>query len=90
MNSMILCYSVNFIFYWQASCILECQMSNAMSNMSNNEKCTPWYLPPLDSNFTLCSPFDAKNFSNAMEKMSNDLCKVCICENKLPTTLPLS
>ena len=46
--------------------------------MSEEERCMPWYLPPLDSGTRLCSPFEALNFTNYINKMSYDECKVCM------------
>ena len=65
-------------FFWQASCILECQIENTLLVMSEKERCMPWYLPPLDSDTRLCSPFEALNFTRYINKMSYDECKVCM------------
>ena len=44
--------------------------------MSDQDKCIPWYLPPIDPNARLCSPFEARNFSSDMDKIQDDACQV--------------
>ena len=44
--------------------------------MSEQDKCIPWYLPPVDPNVRLCSPFEARSFSNEMDKIQDDACQV--------------
>ena len=44
--------------------------------MSEQDKCIPWYLPPVDPHARLCSPFEARDFSNEMDKIQDDACQV--------------
>ena len=57
--------------------MLECHIEETLSNLGPNDQCMPWYLPPVDANIRLCSPFEARNFTNEIDKLSNEICKVC-------------
>ena len=67
----------HYIYIHQASCVLECHIEHTLSNMGPTEQCEPWYLPPVDANIRLCSPFEARNFTDEIDKLSNEICKVC-------------
>ena len=41
-------------------------------------RCMPWYLPPVESDIRLCSPFEARDFSNEMDMVDEDKCSVRI------------
>ena len=60
----------------QASCILECHIDHTLTKMSDIEKCIPWYFPPISSDIRLCSPFEARNFTDEIDKLSNEICMV--------------
>lgn len=60
----------------QVACILECRIERALMNMTENERCIPWFYPPLETDTRLCSPFEAEEFKTAIELMSANDCKV--------------
>ena len=60
----------------QASCVLECHIDHTLTQMSDAEKCLPWYLPPISTDTRLCSPFEARNFTDMIDKLSNNICEV--------------
>ena len=61
----------------QASCVLECRINHTLTRMNENEKCLPWFTPPISAEFRICSPFEATNFTDIFDKLSNEICKVC-------------
>ena len=56
--------------------MLECKINHALEMMGDSEKCMPWWLPPVDQEIRLCSPYEAKNFSTKIHIMAQDVCKV--------------
>ena len=56
--------------------MLECKINHALGMMGDSEKCMPWWLPPVDHEIRLCSPYEAKNFSTKIHIMAQDVCKV--------------
>ena len=52
-------------------------MEKANDRLNEGLKCIPWYYPPVDPDLRLCSPYEAKDFTNKLEKISHDECKVC-------------
>ena len=56
--------------------MLECKINHALGMMGDSEKCMPWWLPPVDQEIRLCSPYEAKNFSTKIHIMAQDVCKV--------------
>ena len=64
--------------YSQLSCTLECRMRQALMDMGEDEKCTPWYLPPVDPDARLCSPFEAIKFNHAIDTMAANVCEFCL------------
>ena len=60
----------------QVSCILECRMKKTIDNMTEVDRCMPWYLPPVDGDVRLCSPFEARIFKKKMELIGERECKV--------------
>ena len=44
--------------------------------MEDEERCEPWYYPPLDPSVRLCSPFEAVAFQEVIDKMPKDVCQV--------------
>ena len=53
-------------------------MRRALADMGEGEKCTPWYLPRVDPDARLCSPFEARKFNHAIDTMAADVCKFCL------------
>ena len=51
-------------------------METVISQLGENETCIPWYYPPVDLELRLCSPYEAKDFANKLEKTSHAECKV--------------
>ena len=51
-------------------------MEKVVAQLKESEKCLPWYYPPIDLDLRLCSPFQAKDFGNKLEKISHAKCKV--------------
>ena len=51
-------------------------MEKVVAQLNESEKCLPWYYPPIDLDLRLCSPFEAKDFSTKLEKISHAKCKV--------------
>ena len=60
----------------QVSCILECRIQKALSNMTEGDRCMPWYLPQVNTGERLCSPFEARIFEKEMELIGGKECKV--------------
>lgn len=50
--------------------------------MSKEDKCIPWYFPPVDPDVRLCSPYEARDFKKEMESIAAHECKV-IYDNEL-------
>ena len=46
--------------------------------MMKEEKCIPWYFPPVNTDVWLCSPFEARRFKKEVESMAADECKVTL------------
>ena len=44
--------------------------------MEDEDRCEPWYYPPLDPSVRLCSPFEAMAFQKVIDKMPTDVCQV--------------
>ena len=44
--------------------------------MEDENRCEPWYYPPLDPSVRLCSPFEAMAFQKIIDKMPTDVCQV--------------
>ena len=61
---------------FQAACILECRISNALSQLNTTNKCIPWYYPNVDPDLRMCSPFEAWDFNAKMEKVAPKACRV--------------
>ena len=55
--------------------MLECKINHALLMLE--EACMPWWLPPVDQDIRLCSPYEARNFTKEIHKMPHDVCKVC-------------
>ena len=53
-------------------------MEQALSNMTDGNKCIPWYFPQLDPDMRMCSPFEARDFKNKIDVMTTNLCQVCV------------
>ena len=51
-------------------------MEKVISKLNEIEKCIPWYYPPIDLELRLCTPYEAKDFANMLEKISHAQCKV--------------
>ena len=51
-------------------------MEKVVAQLNESEKCLPWYYPPIDLDLRLCSPFEARDFGNKLEKISHAKCKV--------------
>ena len=62
--------------YSQVSCILECNMRKVLSTRVEEDRCIPWYFPPVDPNVRLCSPYEARDFKKDMESIGAHECKV--------------
>ena len=50
---------------------------------SNDTDCVPWYLPIIESNTTMCDPWDAMKFVNFSENVPDGRCDHCLpdCES---------
>ena len=44
--------------------------------MTEEEKCIPWYLPPVDPDVRPCSPYEARRFKKNMEAVGDKDCEV--------------
>ena len=55
--------------------MLECRMRHALSTLPAEERCVPWFLPLVDRDLRLCSPFEARDFSRAIEDVGKHICK---------------
>ena len=44
--------------------------------MKGEDRCEPWYYPPVDPKVRLCSPFEAVAFKKAIDAMPSDVCRV--------------
>ena len=51
-------------------------MEHALSMLPAEDRCTPWFLPLVDPECRLCTPFEARNFSRAIESVGKHICKV--------------
>ncbi len=60
--------------YSQASCLLECQMDYVTQRMS--EPCIPWYLPRLDGRMPMCDPWQAVEYKDILDEMTEE-CEEC-------------
>ena len=57
--------------------MLECHIEKGLSMMMKEEdKCEPWYYPPVDPKVRLCSPFEAWTFQKVIDAMPSDVCQV--------------
>ena len=63
-------------FILQVSCIFECRIKKALSNMTEGNKCIPWYYPPVNNDTRMCSPFEADEFKKGIELISVNECRV--------------
>ena len=63
-------------FTLQVSCIFECRIKKALSNMTEGNKCIPWYYPPVNNDTRMCSPFEAEEFKKGIELISVNECRV--------------
>ena len=52
--------------------------------MTTEERCTPWFYPPIDSGLRLCSPFETIAFKNRMDILASKSCKVCTYKEGRP------
>ena len=48
----------------------------ALASMKEAEKCIPWYLPPMDPDMRLCSPFEARLFRKEIDSTAEKDCMV--------------
>ena len=71
LNQIIDCY-----FNQKASCVLECQIQEALSRMTEQDRCIPWYYPQIDQELRLCSPFEAFNLRSLIDSLPTNLCQV--------------
>ena len=62
--------------YKQVSCILECHIEKAISEMEEADKCIPWYFPPLGTDVRMCTPYESRNFNRELNMLSDDECPV--------------
>ena len=46
--------------------------------LGDADKCMPWWLPPVEQDIRLCSPYEARNFSGKIHTMAQDVCKVFV------------
>ena len=60
----------------QVSCKLECRIRKALDRMRDGEKCIPWFLPPVDPDARLCSPYETRRFKKEMESPDSKNCEV--------------
>ena len=61
---------------FQAACLLECRISNVLSQLNTKNKCIPWYYPNVHPDLRICSPFEAWDFNAKMEKVGPIACRV--------------
>ena len=66
----------HYTFTLQVSCIFECRIKKALSNMTEGNKCLPWYYPPVNTDTRMCSPFEADEFKKGIELISVNECRV--------------
>ena len=71
LNQIIDCY-----FNQKASCVLECQIQETLSRMTEQDRCIPWYYPQIDQELRLCSPFEALNLRSLIDSLPTNLCQV--------------
>ena len=64
------------MIFIKTACILECRLEKALANMTDDNKCIPWYFPRLDPDIRMCSPFEGKEFKNNIDVMATTLCQV--------------
>ena len=48
------------------------------SRETNGTDCVPWYLPNIESNSTMCDPWDALKFVHYMENVPDGKCNHCM------------
>jgi hypothetical protein len=67
-----------FVFFvtCQVGCLLECSIEYALTILSDNHTCIPWYYPPVDPTVRICDPFEVKEFNKAIGNMPDDECDV--------------
>ena len=53
-------------------------MKKVLLKRNEEDRCVPWYLPPVDSDVRICSPFEARIFKKDMESVAASECKVII------------
>ena len=51
-------------------------MKKVLSIKSDEDKCIPWFFPPVDPDVRLCSPYEARDFKKEMESIAAHECKV--------------
>ena len=51
-------------------------MKHALSLLSAEDRCIPWFLPLVDPECRVCTPFEARNFSRAIEDIGSHICNV--------------
>lgn len=51
-------------------------MEHALSMLPAEDRCIPWFLPLVDPECRLCTPFEARNFSRAIENVGKHICNV--------------
>ena len=62
--------------YSQVSCVLECNMRKVLLARVEEDRCIPWYFPPVDPKVRLCSPYEARDFKKEMKSIAAHECKV--------------
>ena len=61
----------------QITCKLECRIKKALAIMKDDERCIPWFLPPVDNDLVICSPHKILPFLKEMEILDPRECEVC-------------
>ena len=56
--------------------MLECQIHKALSNMTEKDRCIPWYYPQIDEELRLCSPYEALDLRSMIDSQPTNLCQV--------------
>ena len=54
-------------------------MKKVLSNRKEEDKCIPWYFPPVIPDVRLCTPFEARSFKKEIESVAADDCRVICC-----------
>ena len=57
-------------------------MRKVLLDRMEEDRCIPWYFPPVDPDVRLCSPYEARDFKKEMESIAAHECKV-IYDNEL-------